>query len=204
MSAFMLRDQALALSGLLVEQLYGEPVKPYMPPKIWSSISNNAYNRQKGPNLYRRSLYTFWRRIVGPTMFFDSAKRQVCEVKPLRTNTPMHALTILNDVTYVEAARVLAAGVLKEAAAGDDDGRLRLAGRRVLGRELLEEEKKIWRRTLVRSTAAFAADPGAAERFLAHGDSKPDPELAASPETYAAWTALCLNLLNLDETLNKE
>ena len=147
-----------------------------------------------------RSLYTFWRRIVGPTMFFDSAKRQVCEVKPLRTNTPMHALITMNDVTYVEAARSLAEIILNE----EDgiDARLALASKRVLARELSKYEMAIWKRSLERSIKEFVADLNSAKAYLSHGDSKPNEKI--DPSELAAWTALCLNFLNLDETLNKE
>ena len=133
-------------------------------------------------------------------MFFDSARRQVCEVKPLRTNTPMHALTTLNDTTYVEAARALADSLLnteKENAA-----RLKMAGRRVLGRSPTTEELTIWQRSLDRSSKAFAAAPESAREFLSHGEFK--SKVPVPPVTHAAWTALCLNLLNIDETLNRE
>src|SRR6185437_233122 len=102
----MLRDQALAASGLLVEQLGGPPVKPYQPPGIWeeATFGQIKYQQDHGEALYRRSLYVFWRRIVGPTLFFDTASRQICTVKESRTNTPLHALTVLNDITYNEAA----------------------------------------------------------------------------------------------------
>ena len=133
-------------------------------------------------------------------MFFDSAKRQVCEVKPLRTNTPMHALITMNDVTYVEAARSLAETILNEEK--QVNSRFALASARVLSRELSERELVIWKRTLDRSMKEFAADHGAANAYLAHGDSKPGGQI--DPVELAAWTALCLNMLNLDETLNKE
>ena len=152
------------------------------------------------PAGHRRSLYTFWRRIVGPTIFFDSAKRQVCEVKPLRTNTPLHALTTLNDITYVEAARALAANILQDA--GNDETRVRLACRIVLCRDPTVAEIAIWRRSLARASENFTTDPGSAKKFLSHGEFKADPKL--NPLKLAAWTALCVNLLNLDESLNKE
>src|SRR5204863_6214807 len=103
--AFMLRDQALAASGLLVEQLGGPAVKPYQPTGIWeeATFGQIKYEQDHGDALYRRTLYTFWRRIVGPTMLFDTASRQTCTVKSARTNTPLHALATLNDSTYVEA-----------------------------------------------------------------------------------------------------
>src|SRR5262249_7838463 len=108
--AFLLRDQALAASGLLVEKLGGAGVNPYQPAGVWedTSFGTIRYNQDHGEKLYRRSMYTFWRRIVAPSLFFDSATRQFCTVKQLRTNTPLHALTTLNDITFVEAARVLA------------------------------------------------------------------------------------------------
>ncbi|MFP6886409.1 MAG: DUF1553 domain-containing protein, partial [Opitutales bacterium] len=202
MPSWMIRDQALAASGLLNPQMGGKAVFSYQPADIWAeaTFGKKRYRQDKGKALYRRSLYTFWRRIVGPTMFFDVAKRQVCEVKPLRTNTPMHALTILNDVTYVEAARALADIVLRKVK--NDDARIRLAGKRVLGHEPSTEELRLWQRSLERAISSFSADPEAAKRFLSHGDSKPNSEIP--PATQAAWAALCLNLLNLDETLNKE
>jgi len=202
MPSWMIRDQALASSGILNDRQGGGSVNGYQPQGVWedASFGRKRYSQAKGRALHRRSLYTFWRRIVGPTMFFDSAKRQVCEVKPLRTNTPMHALITMNDVTYVEAARSLAETILTEEKRVDS--RLALASARVLARELSEPEMAIWKRSLDRSTKEFAADPGAANDYLSHGDSKPAGQI--EQVELAAWTALCLNMLNLDETLNKE
>jgi hypothetical protein len=202
MPSWMIRDQALAISGLLNPQMGGKAVYSYQPTGIWAeaTFGSKRFRQDKGQALYRRSLYTYWRRIIGPTMFFDVAKRQICEVKPLRTNTPMHALTIMNDVTYVEAGRALADILLRDAM--DDETRLRLATKRVLGRNSSAEELTLLKRSLGRGIASFTEDPEAARRFLTHGDSKPKSEV--SPITRAAWAALCLNLLNLDETLNKE
>ena len=202
MPSWMIRDQALASSGILNDRQGGASVNGYQPKGVWeeASFGRKRYNQSKGRALHRRSLYTFWRRIVGPTMFFDSAKRQVCEVKPLRTNTPMHALITMNDVTYVEAARSLAETILNEEK--QVNSRLELASTRVLARGLSERELAIWKRTLDRSMKEFTADPGAANAYLAHGDTKPVGQI--EPVELAAWTALCLNMLNLDETLNKE
>lgn len=202
MPSWMIRDQALAVSGLLNPQIGGKAVYSYQPTGIWAeaTFGKKKFQQDKGKALYRRSLYTYWRRIIGPTMFFDVAKRQVCEVKPLLTNTPMHALTIMNDVTYVEAGRALADILLRDAK--DDETRLRLAVTRVLGRKLSAEELNLLKRSLRRGIASFTKDPEAAGRFLSHGDSKAESEVP--PITRAAWAALCLNLLNLDETLNKE
>jgi hypothetical protein len=202
MPSWMIRDQALAVSGLLNPQMGGKAVYSYQPTGIWAeaTFGKKKFRQDKGSALYRRSLYTYWRRIIGPTMFFDVAKRQVCEVKPLRTNTPMHALTIMNDVTYVEAGRALADILLRDAK--DDDARLSLAVNRVLGRKPSAEELNLMKRSLERGIASFTEDPEAARRFLSHGDSKTNSDIP--PATRAAWAALCLNLLNLDETLNKE
>jgi mono/diheme cytochrome c family protein len=202
MPSWMIRDQALGASGLLNPEIGGAPVNGYQPAGVWeeTSFGKKKYRQDTGSKLYRRSLYTFWRRIVGPTIFFDSAKRQICEVKPLRTNTPLHALTTLNDTTYVEAARALAGKVLRDA--GDDESRIRLACLTVLSREPALAEIEIWRRSLARSSKSFTADPDAAKRFLSHGEFKTEPK--RDPLELAAWTALCVNLLNLDESLNKE
>ena len=200
--SWMIRDQALAVSGLLNPQMGGKSVYSYQPDGIWAeaTFGKKRFRQDSGKSLYRRSLYTYWRRIIGPTLFFDVAKRQVCEVKPLRTNTPMHALTVMNDVTYVEAGRALADIILRDAK--NDEARLRLAAKRVLGRNPSAEELTVLKHSLERGVASFTEDPEAARRFLSHGDSKPQSEVL--PVTRAAWAALCLNLLNLDETLNKE
>ena len=126
LSAFTLRDQALAASGLLTERLGGPPAKPYMPPKIWRAFSNNTYEQDHGGTLYRRSLYTYWRRTIPPpTMLnFDAAEREVCLVRKERTNTPLQALTLMNNRTFVEASRFLAERALREA---DDAPAARLA-----------------------------------------------------------------------------
>ncbi len=110
MTSFAIRDQALMLAGLLVEKTGGAPVQPYQPPGVWDdfSLGKIKYQRDTGEKLYRRSLYTFWRRSVAPTTFFDTASRLVCDVRTHRTNTPLHALTTLNDPAYVEAARLFA------------------------------------------------------------------------------------------------
>ena len=128
--SWMIRDQALAASGLLVENFGGPPVKPYQPAGIWeeATFGKKTYVQDHGEALYRRSLYIFWRRIVGPTMFFDTAARQTCTIKTLRTNTPLHALTTLNDVTFVEAARVLAEQAMKHGGATTADASPGLSG----------------------------------------------------------------------------
>lgn len=201
--AWMLRDQALAVSGLLDTRIGGRPVNPYQPAGIWeeATFGNKRYTQSTGKDLYRRSLYTFWRRIISPTAFFDNAKRQVCEVKPLRTNTPMHALAMLNDPTLVEAARTLAAWVLSKPLPSHQE-RFNLLMHRVLGRAPQNAELAVLERSLVRATESLKSAPDRAVKLLTTGESKAPPNLDSV--SLAAWTNVCLNLLNLDETLTKE
>jgi hypothetical protein len=200
--SWMLRDQALAAAGLLVDERGGPSIKPYQPPGIWeeATFGKKTYTQDHGDALYRRSLYVFWRRIVGPTSFFDAGARQVCTVKVARTNTPLHALVTLNDPAYVEAARVLAQRVLTDSAA--DPARLSAAFRLATARTPTPAERKILTTRLATLRAHFAADPTAARELSAIGEFARPATLA--PAEHAAWTALCLLVLNLDETLSKE
>ena len=200
--SWMLRDQALAFSGLLVEKLGGPPVKTYQPTGIWedATFGNKKYVQDHGDALYRRSVYVFWRRIVGPTVFFDVATRQNCTVKSPRTNTPLHALATLNDITYVEAARALAERVLT--AADTDAARLEHAFRLVTMRKPGAAEQRILAARLAQLRAHFSGDQEAALKLLAVGESKRDAKL--DPASHAAWTALGSLLLNLDEVVTKE
>ena len=195
-----LRDQALFISGLLVEKSGGFPVMPYQPPGIWEEMSfgKNRYFQGRGEDLYRRSLYTFWRRSVAPGNFFDVPARQVCSVKPLRTSTPLHVLTTLNDPTYVEAARVWAGRI---AAIPGDTARLRHAFRAATARAPETHELDSLRRTLERSRTHFATRPAEAKKVLATGEFPATAGL--DPVEHAAWTNVCLLVLNLDETLSK-
>jgi hypothetical protein len=194
-----LRDQALALSGLLVEKRGGPAVMPYQPPGIWEEMSfgKNRYFQGTGEDLYRRSLYTFWRRSVAPASFFDVPARQSCAVKTQRTSTPLHALTTLNDVTYVEAARVWAE---KLASLSDDDARLDHAFRSATGHHLDARGTTTLKQTLAKARAHYQAHPKDAEQLIATGESKRLSKL--TPTEHAAWTTVCLMILNLDETLN--
>jgi hypothetical protein len=201
--SWMLRDQALAASGLLVEKLGGPAVKVYQPANIWedATFGQIKFTQDHGEALYRRSLYIFWRRIVAPTLFFDVANRQQCTVKAGRTNTPLHALVTLNDVTYVEAARALAERMIKQGGDTDAD-RLAYGFRLCTARRPNEKEAALLAASLTRFRHEFTADEESAKKLIATGESKPDPNLAA-PEL-AAHTSLALLLLNLDETLTKE
>ena len=203
MPSWMLRDQALAVSGLFVEKLGGPPVKVYQPEGVWedATFGQIRYSQDHGEALYRRSLYVFWRRIVGPTLFFDVASRQNCTVKVGRTNTPLQALVTLNDVTYVEAARALAERMLKHGGATDDD-RLAFAFRLCTARPPGPAEKAALATSLTRLRQQFAQEPEAAKKLIATGESKPDAKL--DPVELAAHTAVGSLLLNLDETVSNE
>ena len=200
--SWMIRDQALAASGLLVGDIGGPPVKPYQPAGVWADFTfgKKRYQADKGPALYRRSLYTFWRRIIGPTMFFDAAKRQTCAVKSARTNTPLHALATLNDITYLEAARVLA----ERAMIAFDSPKQRLihAFRRATGRRPQPAETQILLNQLELAMNEFAQNPAAAEALLAEGSSM--SAAALNPAELAAYASVCSLILNLDESLSKQ
>jgi hypothetical protein len=202
--SWMIRDAALAAAGLLNETRGGPSVKPYQPPGIWeeATFGKKTYEQDHGDALYRRSLYVFWRRIVGPTTFFDAGARQVCTVKVPRTNTPLHALITLNDTAFVEAARVLAQQVLAASGPRDDAATLAAAFRRATAREPSGRERTILLGRLATLRAQFAAAPAEARKLAAVGEA-PRPD-ALDPVEHAAWTSLCLLILNLDETLSKE
>jgi mono/diheme cytochrome c family protein len=204
LSSHAIRDQALALSGLLVERVGGEPVKPYQPPGIWEEVSFGGikFVQSRGNDLYRRSLYTFWRRSVGPTNLFDVPARQVCVVRPSRTNTPVHALITLNDPTYVEAARVMAQRVLNEEGIDSVEGRLAFAFRLATGRRPDERERAVLKRARDRLIKQYQADPKAAKELIAVGESPVDD--SRPPHVLAAYTGLCGMLLNLDEVITRE
>jgi hypothetical protein len=199
-----IRDQALAASGLLVEKIGGPPVKPYQPPGIWEEATFGfiKYEQDKGDALYRRGLYVFWRRIVGPTEFFDQGSRTVCTVKQSRTNTPLHALATMNDVTFVEAARNLAQRVMTTADSESPAKRIELAYRLVMSRRPEEKERIVLLAGFERLKTQYNADFPAALKLLSVGESKRDEKLNVID--HAAYTGVCLTILNLDEALTKE
>ena len=206
--SWMLRDQALALSGLLVRQVGGPPVRPYQPPGVWSeaTFGKKRYVQDSGAKLYRRSVYTFWRRIVGPTTFFDEAKRQTCSVTPTRTNTPLHALTTLNDTTYVEASRCLAQRVLAEGGALAEEDHPRTCITRIFrsatARLPNEQELDLLETRLASLKSEFQAHPDRAEALTQVGEWPRDASQSAVG--LASFTALCTLILNLDEVLSRE
>ena len=202
----LLRDVALASSGLLDTRIGGKPVYPYQPKGIWDglAITNErdfTYPQSKGADLFRRSLYTFWRRTVAPSNMFDSSTRTTCKVRLSVTSTPLYALTTLNDVTWVEAGRALAEHVMKEVGP-DPNARLIEAFRRVCARRPSPEELRVLRRGLERALSAYRADPSAAAAYLKAGDSPRDAMLP--PVEHAAYASVCLAIYNLDEALTRE
>lgn len=200
--SWMLRDQALAVSGLLNPELGGPAVKPYQPDGIWAeaTFGKIRYTPDSGEKLYRRSLYIFWRRIVGPTMFFDGAKRQTCEVKPTRTNTPLHALTTLNETTFVESARVMAGRIMKHGTGTTE--RLQHAFRLATARMPTQRELDVLTSRVEQLKQDFAANPEDAIALLSVGESASDEQVDRAE--HAAFTVACSILLNLDETLSKQ
>jgi hypothetical protein len=208
--ANVIRDQALASAGLLVEKVGGPSVRPYQPPGIWEEVSfqrkgvsTDFYVPDKGEGLYRRSMYTFWKRTVNPpTMqIFDASGRDMCNVRPRVTNTPLQALALLNDVTFVEASRGLAQRMLTEAPS-DPAARLQHGWRITLGREPRDRELQVLTESLERHRAKYAAEPAAAEALLTVGESAAKPGLNRSE--LAAYTAVANTILNLDEAITKE
>jgi hypothetical protein len=198
MPSWMIRDQALAASGLLVQTVGGPSVHPYQPDGVWADVTfgKKRYQQGQGPDLYRRSLYTFWRRIIGPTAFFDVSSRQTCSVTTARTNTPLQALSTLNDVTYVEAARALS----------EQSSSVEEAFQCILGRPPSVSEAFLINAQHADLRASFvAAGADAAREFLTNG-TYPSPLASNEADLMdqASFAAVCLALLNLDETLTKE
>jgi hypothetical protein len=203
MDAEMIRDYALAASGLLVEKIGGPSARPYQPPGIWNEVGmpggdTRNYVQDHGDNLYRRSVYTFWKRQAAPASLeiFNAPSREVCTVRRDRTDTPLQALVTLNDPQFVEAARHLA----QESLEGQTD-RLDFMAERLLARPLTVKEKKIITANAGNLLAHYQAEPKEAEQLLAVGESKPDAKLDAP--TLAAYTMVANELMNLDEVLNK-
>jgi hypothetical protein len=203
LNAAQIRDQALFVSGLLVEKIGGPSVRPYQPAGLWKELSGGGdYKQDSGENLYRRSLYTFWKRAAPPPfmMNFDSAGRETCIVRETRTNTPLQALNLMNDVTFVEASRHLAERVMKRAATTEE--RVRLAFRMVTARHPDSTELDVLVGALNYYRDAYQSDPGAARSLLSQGESPRDESLDASG--HAAYTMLMSMILNLDEAITKE
>ncbi len=205
MPAEMVRDSALLAAGLLKERLGGPSVKPYQPEGLWQELvmQDMYYVQSKGDDLYRRSLYTFWKRTVAPPMManFDSALRESCVVRESRTNTPLQALNLMNDVTFVEAGRFLGQRMILEGGA-TTAARLSHGFRLVTGRSPGAEEEQTLRANLQFHLDYFASKPERAKAYLSQGDSPPDSTIKLVE--LAAYAALGSLLLNLDEAITKE
>jgi hypothetical protein len=202
--AEMVRDSALQVSGLLVPRIGGPSVRPYQPDGYWENLNfpQRGYDASSGGDQYRRGLYTWWQRsYVHPSMLaFDAATREECAAERNRSNIPQQALVLLNDPSYVEAARSFAARILREGS-GDDSERLIWAWRQALARAPLDSELSALRRLLETQRTAFAKDPEAAAQFTRTGKA-PAPA-GLDPVQWAAWTDVARALLNLHETITR-
>lgn len=208
MDAEMIRDNALSIAGLLVEHVGGPSVKPYQPQGLWEEVAYGAeysaqrYEQDKGDKLYRRSMYTFWKRQAPPPtmLLFDAPNRETCTVRRSRTNTPLQALALLNSTQFVEAARTLAERMMTEGGAEPAD-RVRFAFRLATARMPSDREMEVLLRVYEEQLNEFKANGEAAVEFVSVGESKPNEELNKSE--LAAWTAVASTIMNLDETITK-
>ncbi|MDX2036210.1 MAG: DUF1553 domain-containing protein [Isosphaeraceae bacterium] len=207
MDAEAVRDSALAVSGLLSPKLGGPSVKPYQPEGVWEAVAmigsnTRDYRADSGDALYRRSLYTFWKRSAPPASMeiFNAPNRETCTVRRERTNTPLQALVTLNDPQFVEAARKLAE-VSLAAGGGDFSKTLDAMARRLVSRSFRPEEVAVIRASFDDLSAFYKGHPKEAGELLAVGASKPSE--AFDRATLAGWTMLANQLMNLDEVINK-
>jgi hypothetical protein len=206
--AEMIRDNALAISGLLNDKIGGPSVLPYQPKGLWEEMafggdfSAQTYVQSHGQDLYRRSMYTFWKRTVPyPTLnTLDAPDREKCTARRTLTNTPLQALVLMNDPTYVEAARALAQRDLKEAGP-DENARVRYVFRLATDRDPTPQELGILDKLYHKEAQHYAADKKSADKLLAIGESKPDAQI--QPSELAAWTLVTSAILNMDETITK-
>jgi hypothetical protein len=207
LQAETIRDQAMAIAGLLVERVGGPSVRPYQPDGVWDEINVYGnlrnYKHDVGPGLYRRSLYTIWKRTSAPPgmTIFDMPSREVCTVKRSRTDTPLQALALLNDVTYVEAARVLAERMMTEGGT-TPEARIAWAFKRATARTPDSEEVAVLARGLAGRIEKYKSAPDLARKLLAEGEARPDPKI--DPAELAAYTMTANVILNLDEVVTRE
>jgi len=204
LSADIVRDQALAVAGLLVNRIGGPSVKPYQPEGLWNEIGGGgAYVQDHGENLYRRSLYTFWRRTIPPPSManFDASARESHMVRPVLTNTPLQALDLMNDVTFVEAARVFAQRTMKEGGASPSE-RIGYAFRAATARQPKSAEAAVLEDAFLENLELFKAKPEAALKYVSHGEYPRDEKLDVSE--LAAYTSVTSLILNLNEVVMKQ
>ncbi len=207
MDAEMVRDYVLATSGLLAKKVGGPSVKPYQPPGVWEAVAmpesnTRNYKRDTGEALYRRSMYTFWKRAAPPATMdvFNAPSREVSCTRRERTNTPLQALATMNDPQFVEAARKLAEAAL-QAHPGNVNEAVAMMAERVLARPLASKERSVVKETLREAQGYYTGKPEEAQKLITYGESKPDAKLNASE--LAALTMVANQLMNLDEVLNK-
>ncbi len=203
----LIRDQALFVSGLLVDRIGGPSVRPYMPEGVWDETSKygnlRGYRHDKGDGLYRRTLYTIWKRTAAPPtmLLFDAPNREVCTIKRSRTNTPLQALALLNEVTFVEAARALATRIIIEGGNSTTD-RINYGFLIITGRQPSPQELEVLSAGIREDLALFTANPTAAAALARQGESSAPEDIPAAE--LAAWTLTSNILLNLDEFVTRE
>jgi hypothetical protein len=200
--AEMIRDQALSVSGLLVEKIGGPSVMPYQPAGLWSELSGSRYVQDHGDKLWRRSMYTYWKRTIAPPtmMTFDASTREACNVRESRTNTPLQALALMNDVTFVEAARVLAQRIMTTGGNTADE-RIAYAFRLATARPPEPRELAVLTARLTEQQVRFRQDQDSAAGLLGTGEAPRNEQLPAAE--LAAYTTVANLILNLDETITR-
>ena len=202
LTAEMMRDNALATSGLLVPTIGGPPVKPYQPAGLWAeqaTRNGTKYVQDHGDDLYRRSMYTIWKRTTPPPamMNFDTSERNLCVIKRQSTATPLQALVLMNDPQFVESARLLAERMLTEGG-NEDDSRIRFGFRSLTGKQPSPENLVSLRKLLDRERIRFGQDQKSARLFASAGEFKSNTQLKASE--IAAFATVASTLLNFDAT----
>ena len=207
LDAESIRDQALAMSGLLGNRIGGKSVKPYQPAGLWKPVgfggsNTSVFKQDKGEALYRRSMYTFWKRTSHPPSMaiFDAPNRETCTVRRERTNTPLQALVLMNDVQFFEAARKFGERVMKEGGKGTEE-RIRFIYRTALGRLPSESEKSSILNLYNEHLKDFSNSKDTVSEILSSGESPLDESLNATE--LASWTMITHLILNLSETVTK-
>jgi hypothetical protein len=207
LDAEILRDNALFVAGLMDATMGGKGVKPYQPEQIWEPVgfvgsNTRDYKQDSGSALYRRSIYTFWKRTAPPPSMttFDAPNRESFCVRRERSNTPLQALLLMNDVQHVEAARALGQRMMMEGGATPEE-RIAHGFRIVTARRPLENERGVLKDAFEKQLARYSANAEAAKLAVTYGESKPRAEL--NPSELAAYTMVANVLLNMDETVTK-
>jgi hypothetical protein len=201
----LIRDNALSVSGLLAKKIGGPSVKPYQPAGYWAYLNfpRREWMNDRGENQYRRGLYTYWQRtFLHPSLLaFDASTREECTVERPRSNTPQQALVLLNDPTYVEAARAFAVNTIREGGK-DTEARITWAYRQALGRSPRAEEMQVLVKLHNKHLVEYRADPKAAEALCKVGEYPLTKEMPATD--VAAWTSVTRVIMNLHEAITRE